>query len=326
MILGPPNHHDYQNQLRKLHAERFARMPFEAFKARVKIVKDEAVVKKWIEDQSFKTEYNCLNVPEALKLPNREEVEKHFRQVHLGNIVKPVESHTLSGPAARQLRSPGVATPGAHDLGGATAFSLEGRHHFEPAVCRSRPAILQSQPHGNACFRRASAFPRSRSNACFGGRQAHRQLHQYASKMHTAQTHRDAGARARCHAPAAPADRDQGQKGRKGRQRRLPLRRRRLKRRRSRRRWRAICTGSFTRGMSLNLPTASWTRPKDRCQNRPSPRRKPRPPQFPAKHQPHPPRRPHPMKIPLRQLRLIPPRPFPQRKRRPASPPMENKC
>jgi len=105
-ILGPPNHHDYQNQLRKLHAERFARMPFEAFKNRVKIVKDEAVVKKWIEDQSFKTEFTCLNVPEALKLPSREEVEKHFRAVHLGNIVKPVESHTLSGPAARQLRSP----------------------------------------------------------------------------------------------------------------------------------------------------------------------------------------------------------------------------
>src|SRR5208282_6126292 len=61
---------------------------------------------KWIDDQSFKTEYNCLNVPEALKLPSREEVEKHFRLVHLGNIVKPVGSHTLSGPAARQLRSP----------------------------------------------------------------------------------------------------------------------------------------------------------------------------------------------------------------------------
>ena len=65
-ILGPPNYHDYQNQLRKLHAERFSRMPFEAFKARVKIVRDEAVVKKWVEDQSFKTEYVCLNVPDAL--------------------------------------------------------------------------------------------------------------------------------------------------------------------------------------------------------------------------------------------------------------------
>ena len=38
VILGPPNYHDYQNQLRKLHAERFARMPFDVFKSRVKIV------------------------------------------------------------------------------------------------------------------------------------------------------------------------------------------------------------------------------------------------------------------------------------------------
>jgi hypothetical protein len=107
-ILGPPNYHDYQNQLRKLHSERYSRLPFEAFKARVKIVKDEAVVKKWIEDRSFKTEYNCLNVPESLKLASREEVEKHFRQVHMPNLVKSVDSHVVGGLAARQIRSPGL--------------------------------------------------------------------------------------------------------------------------------------------------------------------------------------------------------------------------
>ena len=108
VILGPPNYHDYQNQLHRLHAERFSRMPFETFKARVKIVKEEAVVKKWIEDQSNKTEYICLNVPEAAKLPDREAVDKHFREVHFANIIKPVEQHTLSGAASRQLRSPGL--------------------------------------------------------------------------------------------------------------------------------------------------------------------------------------------------------------------------
>jgi hypothetical protein len=107
-ILGPPNYHDYQTQLHKLHTERFARMPFEAFKARVKIVRDEAVVKQWIEEHSFKTEYSCLNVPEPRKCGNREEVTRHFREVHLPNIVKSVETHTLSGSAARQLRSPGL--------------------------------------------------------------------------------------------------------------------------------------------------------------------------------------------------------------------------
>ncbi len=105
VILGPPNYHDYQNQLRKLHAERFSRMPFEVFKSRVKIVRDEQVVKKWIEDQSSKTEYVCLNMPEPVRLDNRDAVEKHFREVHKDNIIKSVESHTLTGTATRSLRS-----------------------------------------------------------------------------------------------------------------------------------------------------------------------------------------------------------------------------
>jgi hypothetical protein len=106
VILGPPNYHDYQNQLRKLHAERFARMPFEVFKSRVRIVRDQEVVKKWVEDQSWRTVYNCLNLPEPLRLGSLDEVEKHFRETHKENIIKAVESHTLSGTAARGLRSP----------------------------------------------------------------------------------------------------------------------------------------------------------------------------------------------------------------------------
>jgi len=104
VILGPPNHHDYQNQLRKLHAERFARMPFDVYKSRIKIVRDEAVVKQWIEEQSWKTEYTCLNVPEPLKVPNRAEVEVHFRATHKDTIIKSVEFHLVRGVACRGLR------------------------------------------------------------------------------------------------------------------------------------------------------------------------------------------------------------------------------
>src|ERR1051326_8478241 len=109
VILGPPNYHDYQNQLRKLHGERFSKLPFDVYKARVRIVRDEEVVKKWIEDQSFKTEYLCLNMPEPLRLGSMEAVEKHFREQHKENIIKQVESHTLSGTAARNIRSPELA-------------------------------------------------------------------------------------------------------------------------------------------------------------------------------------------------------------------------
>jgi hypothetical protein len=83
-------------------------MPFDMFKARVKIVKDEAVVKKWVEDQSFKTEFTCLNVPEPLKLPTMEEVEKHFRATHQEAIIKQVEKTIVDGVKSRNLRCGGL--------------------------------------------------------------------------------------------------------------------------------------------------------------------------------------------------------------------------
>ena len=105
VILGPPNYHDYQKQLHALHTERFARMPFETFKARVKIVRDEEVVKKWVEEQSFKTSYICLNMPEALTLGSRAEVEEHFRTVHLPNVVQVVESFSAKGSETNRFPS-----------------------------------------------------------------------------------------------------------------------------------------------------------------------------------------------------------------------------
>ncbi len=109
IVLGPPNYHDYQNRLRKLHSERFPNVPFEVYKARVKIVKDEAIVKKWLDELSWKTEYECLNLPEPLRLGSREEVEKHFRATHLPNIIKQVETTRLTGTASRQIRSSGLS-------------------------------------------------------------------------------------------------------------------------------------------------------------------------------------------------------------------------
>lgn len=108
VILGPPNHHDYQTKLVRLHQERFPHMPFEVFKSHVKIVRDEAVVKKWIEEQSWKTQYVCLNVPEPLRLESRQDVEAHFRMVHLPNLIKQVDSYTISGAAARKLKCKGL--------------------------------------------------------------------------------------------------------------------------------------------------------------------------------------------------------------------------
>ena len=122
VILGPPNYHDYQNQLRRLHQDKFSRMPFEAFKARVRIVRDEATVKKWLDDQSFRTEFACLNMPEPLKLASREEVDKHFRDTHAANLIRQVENITLTGVASRGIRQ--------RDLHRLVRVNWEAQKHF----------------------------------------------------------------------------------------------------------------------------------------------------------------------------------------------------
>jgi len=122
IVLGPPNLNDYQANLRKLHAERYSRLPFEVYKSRVKIVRDEEVVKKWIEDQSWKTEYICLNVPEPVRLQTMESVSKHFRETHKEAIIKEVETHSISGTAARSLRS--------QELGRAFRSAWEDQRRF----------------------------------------------------------------------------------------------------------------------------------------------------------------------------------------------------
>lgn len=97
-IFGPPNLHDYNDKVRRFHAKHFPRMPFDAYKAKIRMVTDEAVVKQWIEEQSFRLQYTALNVPEPLTFDSREAVEAHFREVHLPNLAREVTEHSF--PAA----------------------------------------------------------------------------------------------------------------------------------------------------------------------------------------------------------------------------------
>lgn len=103
VVLGPPNWHGYQAALARLHAERFSQMPFDVFKSRIKTMKDEAQVKQWVEEQSFATEFVCAGQPDAPRLGNREEAERHFQEQHAPNVVRSVESHRIPGALALGL-------------------------------------------------------------------------------------------------------------------------------------------------------------------------------------------------------------------------------
>lgn len=106
VVLGPPNYHGYQARLRELHEERYSRMDFEQFKAKVRIVQDEEVVNKWLEEQSWTIEYGDKKDPEAKKLHSLEEVEVHFREHNFQDSIECVNSVQVSGDPKNQLSRP----------------------------------------------------------------------------------------------------------------------------------------------------------------------------------------------------------------------------
>ncbi len=103
-LLGPPNHHDFQRNVARLHRERFSDMPLERYKSRIRTEKDEALLLKWQEQQSTAThwvEVSAEPLPEGAEPPatfkSVAEMEAHFLRTHAAGATLPVTNATVSG-------------------------------------------------------------------------------------------------------------------------------------------------------------------------------------------------------------------------------------
>jgi hypothetical protein len=73
VLLGPPNHHEYTSRVISLHASRFKNMPFEVYKSRIRMVRDEALIEQWKSEQSTKTIYIPMTPGSEHEAPAAEE-------------------------------------------------------------------------------------------------------------------------------------------------------------------------------------------------------------------------------------------------------------
>jgi hypothetical protein len=121
VVLGPPNVHDYQLKLRKLYTERFSRMPFDFYRTKIQIVKDEATLEKWKAEQSVRTEYLPVDAEEP-RFTSLEEVEKHFIATKSAEVIKAVEADVTPSVRFEQL--------GSSKLRASAAAFLESQRRF----------------------------------------------------------------------------------------------------------------------------------------------------------------------------------------------------
>ena len=132
--LGPVNFHSYQTNLRRLHRERFANMPFEVYSSKVRTERGEEAVNAWLETMKKKTRWRIKsgNEDEAW-IEDRAEAERAFAARCFDKAFEESRNVDVSGAIPAKNLSPSLLT----------SLKLSGSHARKhpailiPAVCRA---------------------------------------------------------------------------------------------------------------------------------------------------------------------------------------------
>jgi len=92
VMLGPPNHHEYQRKVARLHAERFSHMAFERYKSRIVMEHDEETIERWKAEVGRVEHYRPRGTEDeasgdAVVLKSRDELLRHFREHFAGDAI-----------------------------------------------------------------------------------------------------------------------------------------------------------------------------------------------------------------------------------------------
>ncbi|MBU6302175.1 MAG: hypothetical protein KGS60_11520 [Verrucomicrobia bacterium] len=163
VILGPPNHHSYQNAVVRLHKRRFSNMSLDRFKSRIKTETSEEMVAKWKEAESKVTHYlypkEVAEGESQICLESIEALERHAMTQLADEIVQKVNKATVPGGIPGGHLAPGLLTllrqaveplrTGPFPLVKILCGQLESkglkifrRHGKKLFVCKSRPRAL----------------------------------------------------------------------------------------------------------------------------------------------------------------------------------------
>ena len=131
--LGPVNFHSYQTNLRRLHRERFANMPFEAYSAKVRTERGEEAVNAWLETMKKKTRWRIKGEDDEAWIDDRAEAERAIAARCFDKAFEESRSVEVSGAIPAKNLSPALLT----------SLKLSGSHARKhpailiPAVCRA---------------------------------------------------------------------------------------------------------------------------------------------------------------------------------------------
>ena len=132
-LLGPPNFHAYQSNLRRIHRERFPNMPFEAYAAKVRTERGEEVVNAWLESMKKKTRWRIKGDGDEAWIENQADAERALAAGRFDDAFAAVRKIEIPATISNQLLSPSLAL----SLKLAGIHARENPAYMIPAICRA---------------------------------------------------------------------------------------------------------------------------------------------------------------------------------------------
>lgn len=124
VVLGPPNHHEYQRNIARLHRERFSDMPLERFKSRIRMESGEEILEKWKEQVSRIRQYRVKSADEPAPAEAAEEAAP----------AETPEESVPDAPVAEAADEPGVGAEAPAEESAAEAPVADDETTPEAAV------------------------------------------------------------------------------------------------------------------------------------------------------------------------------------------------
>jgi hypothetical protein len=106
--LGPPNHHSYQTNLRRLHRECFSHIPFEFFSSKVRTERSEEAVAAWMETMKTRQRWRVIGDGDDAWMDDKAAAENAVSTRCFGQTFEEVRSVEFSAGIASDCLSPSL--------------------------------------------------------------------------------------------------------------------------------------------------------------------------------------------------------------------------
>jgi len=104
-LLGPSNHHGYNQKIQELWSSRYAHMSKGDYLSHIETVRDEALVEKWKASLCKKTVYRLINLPEGeeAKELSRNEAQDWIRGGKINSLLRESARCMVPGAESKQF-------------------------------------------------------------------------------------------------------------------------------------------------------------------------------------------------------------------------------